>query len=573
MMGDDGTSRRSLTLLHRKMADAANAIFGTSSVVSNEISELRVSRKSSAHSDKDRRSSVGKSCPWGANPGSWSSRYTKKESSYCGEVSSAAAMAAASSSAAAGGRGTLQAEVLAIDIGGADGASARKSVRFVASNSGIAAAAEASAEAEASGSGGMARGRIVSVEARPHTPRGGATPPPSPPPSPPAEAEHTPRAAAAAASGAARAHLERARQPEARKPRGFSLIRHAVHLDVETSSSQPGPERSQSMDERTQQLLEELVLLGVAPEAAYREVHRAEQQAANEKRGEKGVRRGSAMTQMRKTSLNQAGPPSGALPPTPETSTAEESSRRKFPIDLSTATKVAIATISSRRLPIDRMKYEYESGRATAGSGRFTSGRLGPVPDAAAAAGETDARGVSVVVEERPSQLASDSVSGSKRGYRPSVMSEGTKAPSFSNFAAEWKGAHDQAWLGKMHSKELRLHCLHGGVWLVAMSWALMCNIMIALLLLRNNEQADAVLASTFVGIGWDLLLSPFTLLPVMVCVRPLRKALCKLPAFKQCRKATGRFFKFLCPCLAKKKKKRMGGDPLSPSNKKRTGV
>ena len=329
------------------------------------------------------------------------------------------------------------------------------------------------------------------------------------------------------------------------------------------------------MDERTQQLLEELVLLGVAPEAAYREVHRAEQQAANEKRGEKGVRRGSAMTQMRKTSLNQAGPPSGALPPTPETSAAEESSRRKFPIDLSTATKVAIATISSRRLPIDRMKYEYESGRATAGSGRFTSGRLGPVPDAAAAAGETDARGVSVVVEERPSQLASDSVSGSKRGYRPSVMSEGTKAPSFSNFAAEWKGAHDQAWLGKMHSKELRLHCLHGGVWLVAMSWALMCNIMIALLLLRNNEQADAVLASTFVGIGWDLLLSPFTLLPVMVCVRPLRKALCKLPAFKQCRKATGRFFKFLCPCLAKKKKKhRMGGDPLSPSNKKpRAGV
>ena len=310
----------------------------------------------------------------------------------------------------------------------------------MASNSGIAAAAEASAEAEASGSGGMARGRIVSVEARPHTPRGGATPPPSPPPSPPAEAEHTPRAAAAAASGAARAHLERARQPEPRKPRGFSLIRNAVHLDVETSSSQPGPERSQSMDERTQQLLEELVLLGVAPEAAYREVHRAEQQAANEKRGEKGVRRGSAMTQMRKTSLNQAGPPSGALPPTPETSAAEESSRRKFPIDLSTATKVAIATISSRRLPIDRMKYEYESGRATAGSGRFTSGRLGPVPDAAAAAAETDARGVSVVVEERPSQLASDSVSGSKRGYRPSVMSEGTKAPSFSNFAAEWKG-------------------------------------------------------------------------------------------------------------------------------------
>ena len=214
MMGDDGTSRRSLTLLHRKMADAANAIFGTSSVVSNEISELRVSRKSSAHTDKDRRSgaerrsSLGKSCPWGANPGSWSSRYTKKESSYCGEVSSAAAMAAASPSSAAGGRGTLQAEVLAIDIGGgADGASARKSVRFVASNSGIAAAAEASAEAEASGSGGMARGRIVSVEARPHTPRGGTTPPPSPPPSPPAEAEHTPRAAAAAASGAARAHL------------------------------------------------------------------------------------------------------------------------------------------------------------------------------------------------------------------------------------------------------------------------------------------------------------------------------------------------------------------------------
>ena len=79
------------------------------------------------------------------------------------------------------------------------------------------------------------------------------------------------------------------------------------------------------MDERTQQLLEELVLLGVAPEAAYREVHRAEQQAANEKRGEKGVRRGSAMTQMRKTSLNQAGPPSGALPPTPETSAAEVS--------------------------------------------------------------------------------------------------------------------------------------------------------------------------------------------------------------------------------------------------------
>ena len=154
------------------------------------------------------------------------------------------------------------------------------------------------------------------------------------------------------------------------------------------------------------------------------------------------------------------------------------------------------------------------------------------------------------------------------------MMSEGTKAPSFSNFAAEWKGAHDQAWLGKMHSKELRLHCLHGGVWLVAMSWALMCNIMIALLLLRNNEQADAVLASTFVGIGWDLLLSPFTLLPVMVCVRPLRKALCKLPAFKQCRKATGRFFKFLCPCLAKKKKKPPMGDPLSPSHKKaRAGV
>ena len=74
-------------------------------------------------------------------------------------------------------------------------------------------------------------------------------------------------------------------------------------------------------------------------------------------------------------------------------------------------------------------------------------------------------------------------------------------------------------------------HCLHGGVWLVAMSWALMCNIMIALLLLRNNEQADAVLASTFVGIGWTS--PPFTLLPVMVCVRP--PALCKLPAFKQC--------------------------------------
>ena len=81
---------------------------------------------------------------------------------------------------------------------------------------------------------------------------------------------------------------------------------------------------------------------------------------------------------------------------------------------------------------------------------------------------------------------------------------------------------------------------------------------------------ARAFLALLQFGQGFrDLPVDPFTLLPVMVCVRPLRKALCKLPAFKQCRKATGRFFKFLCPCLAKKKKKPRMGDPLSPSNKK----
>ena len=136
-------------------------------------------------------------------------------------------------------------------------------------------------------------------------------------------------------------------------------------------------------------------------------------------------------------------------------------------------------------------------------------------------------------------------------------LGEGTKAPSFSNFAAEWKGAHDQAWLGKMHSKELRLHCLHGGVWAIAMAWALMCNLLASLLLLRNEQQADAVLASTFVGIGWDLLLSPFSLLPVMLCVRPLRKACCKIPAFKACRKATGRALRCIWPCCGSSKKQK----------------
>ena len=284
--------------------------------------------------------------------------------------------------------------MLAIDIGGgADGASRRVgSVRGLQQRH--RRRRRASAEAEASGSGGVARGRIVSVEARPH-PRGGATPPPSPP-SPPAEAEHAPRAppppppAPHAPTSSALGSPRREPEGSPSSPRSAPRRRNV--------SSQPGPGapvdgRADSAAARSCWGVAGGGVSGGAPRRTGGREARREGRAARLSRWE--------------TSLNQAGPPAARCRRRPA---AEETSRRKFPIDLSTATKVAIATISSAADRPNEVRVRV--GACDGGLGQVHLRRL----PTRRPRGETDARGVSVVVERRPSQLASDSVSGSKRG-------------------------------------------------------------------------------------------------------------------------------------------------------------